>query len=394
MKFILNQIAEIQNDWRLRVYGACLTATHFFTYIFWSGRPFWHHHHWGNTEPICWSYFQSCHEIHPFLERFGVFIFNGYLLAAVGAFVAFLLLKRQVVAYGLFALALVLKFAIFSTDYRMMGNYHYMSIILCAAFLLLPHKMTSLRMVVVSFYIGAGLIKFNSDWLSGAAMLRPPIIQGKMLEWATAFVILLEIGLAPLLLFAEKAVRWAVLGLFIFFHLFSWHIVGWFYPSLMFLMLVIFVLVELPRSAPPLTARQVIRHPLNTTFFLLFFLAQLYPLVFEPGSALNGRGRILSLNMLDAKSVCSNHLFLSFKTGIIEQILQSPTNAVRVRCDPLFYLTELRKICEQMRKNPDFIDADFVLTARRISNPEEQETTSLRKVCRRALQVGFLGDVQ
>jgi hypothetical protein len=238
--------------------------------------------------------------------------------------------------------------------------------------------------------MSAGLIKFNPDWLSGNAMLAPPVLRGKLLEWACAYAIVLELVWAPLLLVLRGPWFWGALAQFIFFHLFSWHIVGYFYPCIMLGLLSLFVLS--PRGLS-LGELRFPRASLAAVMILLFVAAQLYPFFTEKNAALNGRGRLLSLNMLDAKATCENQLILRYQDRTVEQNVDHSMYAVRIHCDPLVYLHEMKGLCEDQALQEGFVDADFSLQTRRVSDPHQTETLALKNICSQPPRIGFLGEV-
>ena len=56
-----------------------------------------------------------------------------------------------------------------------------MALFLALAFLLLPAKRDSTRVMLVLFYVWAGLLKLSPDWLSGLALPQPP--RGVPADW-------------------------------------------------------------------------------------------------------------------------------------------------------------------------------------------------------------------
>jgi hypothetical protein len=144
----------------------------------------------------------------------------------------------------LLALVTLLKFALHMSNYNFMGNYHYMAYFVTMAFLFVGHKKHLIKYLIVSFYIAAGALKMNMDWLSGAAMIRTPWLNGPLLSVSLFYVVLLELVLVAGLLHRRQSVRIFVLIQLLAFHIFSWHIVGFYYPMVMFSLLSLFVMDE------------------------------------------------------------------------------------------------------------------------------------------------------
>src|SRR5690606_26596368 len=84
-------------------------------------------------------------------------------------------------------------FVLLVADYRFMGNYHYMPFLVSTVFLFIPQKKTTILYTIVIFYISAGLLKLDTEWLSGSALLENFFVGGEILEWLLAYTILFEV---------------------------------------------------------------------------------------------------------------------------------------------------------------------------------------------------------
>jgi hypothetical protein len=361
----------------LRFYGFFLSLTHLATAWFWTT------FHIGR-ESICWPLFSGCEAWQIWIEPYYPSVISFYGALAVLAAGFFLFAGWQTARLTFLAIC-VIKLVLHLSDYRMMGNYHYMTHIICFGFLILPEPRQMAKLWPVLLYFAAGLIKFNGDWLSGVAMLRTPIIHGKLLELAVAWAIILETVLVFFLLGRRGWLHWFVLAQVFAFHIFSWHIVGYFYPTTMLLMLTAFLIFSEPFRFP--------RSRINLIAIGLFAMAQLWPLIAEPDSSLNGRARMLSLNMLDARARCQTRLFLRYKTKTVEYAPSFASYGLRVRCDPALVVALAQRTCDEQKKNPDFVDIDLDHQVRRASDTSHFEQLSFRDVCVRSLKLGWLGDV-
>jgi hypothetical protein len=371
-------IEEIQSQASLRWVGLALALTHILTFYFWWAFDF------TNSTPICWSFFPSCKLLTPFFENYAWMYLVVYLSMAV--FSAFFFLIRDLRgAYNTFLVASLLKFVFHLLDYRFMGNYHYMSHIVNFIFLFLLNKTDSIKIFIVLFYVSAGLLKFNTDWLTGSAMVRPPFITGKILELACAYAVFLELVWSWLLLSNKPILKWGALAQFILFHLFSWHIVGYYYPLTMFALLTAFVVGEKKFSFP--------KNRLTLAAIAFFTLAQIYPLILEKNSSLNGRARILSLNMLDAYSVCETRLFIKNKNKVIEYAKKFETVGVRIHCDPLLVVEAAQTTCADQKENSGFIDIDLDHQIRRVTDASNTEQFTFKNICSHPIKAGLLGGI-
>ena len=392
-QFFRSQWLEIDANYALRYYGFFLTCVHFATYLFWKGDTF-DLKKIFDSEPVCWAIYQNCAWARPFLFEYVDVLISFYFFSALAVSLFFLFKKTKLGYWGLFALT-GFKFLIFIHDYRLMGNYHYMPFIATLFYLLVPNKMQFGKLIIVGFYLGAGIIKFNTDWLSGMALVRNPIISGKLLEWSCAYVILLEICFSFLLLSRNKIVFWTVFAQFVIFHLFSFHIVGYFYPTIMFCLLTLFVLdkiylqTSLLVNSPPIKSKKI------GIFALVFFaVAQVYPAVFHPDSAVTGEGRILSLNMLDGRAICENKLILRYKFGSIEESINLNRYGIRVQCDPVIYYYELKSICQKLKSEESFTDLDFSLYGKRVTDSSWLSEFQVTNFCKQPPKLSWLGKIK
>lgn len=385
--YIRAQIAELKDSKALTLFGLFLTFTHFVTWYFWSSAR----HNFvavlTKSLPLCWSYFQSCHLIRPMnlqLAQGLLWIYLGFSASAL----FFLALKKiKYFWWSLFFLTFM-KWLFLSQDYRFMGNYHYMAIILSLVYLFIPAKKKVLPIFMISFYVSAGLLKFTPEWYSGATLLRPAFIQGKALSYLLIYVIYLEVLFVWGLLHPRSWVRWATFGQLVLFHGFSWHIVGYFYPVIMFNLLSLFPLLWLikePEQRPWSKA--------GTIAIACFWCAQLFPFVFYKDSALTGQGRILSLNMLDAWSVCQSTAVIKMKNQQLFLNLPSKELGVRIQCDPTVYVSIVREECARWKRNPEFIDLDYVLQTKFKTGDSAQEVVKLINACSRPPKLDFLGSI-
>src|SRR5262245_34888964 len=106
-----------------------------------------------------------------------------------------------------------------------MGNYHYMPFVIAAVYLVWPSPERVLAYVLVAFYVSAGVLKVNPEWLSGAAMIDKTWLTGHMLEYGCAYVVVLELVLVFGLLSRRPWLRHVTLAQLVLFHAYSWHVV-------------------------------------------------------------------------------------------------------------------------------------------------------------------------
>lgn len=358
------------------LYGVFLSLTHLLTAFFWNN------FRWADS--YCWGFWSGCQ---PFQQSLQGSFTPVLLVYGALSVVAAVLFGCGQTRWGrlIFAVLSLLKLVVHLSDYRFMGNYHYMSHLINFSFLLVKDPRDIIRLELVLFYFAAGVLKFDSEWLSGLTLPRDVWAGGAALELLLIMVVLLETVLVFALLRKRDRFFNAVLIGLAGFHLFSWHIVGFFYPILMGLLLSAFLIFRAPFRWP--------RQPLFWGGVLIFLLCQAWPLFFEAMPGISGRGRILSLNMFDARSVCETHLFIKFADRTIEYVPNFERHGPRIQCDPLMALRKVERTCEDQKHLPGFMDIDFDMQMRKSSDPEKTVQLSFANVCQRPLRYSFLGEL-
>jgi len=380
------QVDEIRADPVLRIYGAALALVNVLTVLFWRATGEQSVMSRG-SEPICWPLVPSCAdwrmltdgEVHRLLQ---VFALGSVAVAA-------LFLWRRFVpgAYvGLVALNLA-KLALLALDYRLRHNQHYMAFWAAAVFLFLPGKRDGLRVLIVLFYVWAGTLKLNWEWISGAALYRPLwFFTGAGVVVACAYVAVMELVISWGLLASSAWVFWAALGQITLFHVMSWAVVDFFYPLLMFLLLSIYPLVRL---WPPGDRRGLLeplwRGRLRPAVYVpatAFSLLQLAPYAFPGDRTITGEGRLYALHMFDARVYCEAYASVRGHDGSIRRVDLQLTYMPRIDCDPIVIFGRARNLCTgQSRLGTNVADLDLHLAARRATDPTLHEVINVPAFC-------------
>ena len=150
--------------------------------------------------------------------------FLVFLLLSVLNGALFLSPRWTKAAFWLLIALNLIKLLVIATDYRFRLNQHIMAFWITMAFLFLPKKEQTLKILVVFFYFWAGILKFSPEWLSGSALYAKPWLFGaSTLPLACGYVLVLEVFLVWLL--ADRAGSPGASGFNSAFHLFpgqSW----------------------------------------------------------------------------------------------------------------------------------------------------------------------------
>jgi hypothetical protein len=375
------RVHETARSVTLRAYGAALVATHLLTLLYFARHDLLVRLV-TSPHPICWQWFSDCDELRTQSATLVRASMVGYGALAVATLIAFarpVWTNRALV--GLVALNLW-KAAWILQDYRLMGNYHYMPFIASAAYLLLPRPKEVGRYLLVAFYVSAGVLKLNREWLSGAALIAPTWLRGRWLEAGCTYVVLLELVLVFGLLAKNPRIRWLTLSQFVVFHAYSWHVVGFFYPLVMFCLLSLFPLLWLEERRAE-TAHGALDALVSgrcgkLTYAALgvYALAQAAPAFFPGDSAITGEGRVFAINMMDARVECDPFAVLRTGSTLREVSDLHPTVGIRIRCDPVRYLSVAKNLCRETKG-----ELDTYLLARRTTDATTTNVFALEDLC-------------
>ncbi len=384
-------VAEIEADAALQAYGAFLAVTHVLTAILWARAqpivalldP--------ATLPICWPFFEDCWAWRILGRSALIAALAGYAALAVATYVLFTLGSGvAAAAWPALLLTTAFKLAILVQDYRLRLNQHYMALWATAVFLFVPHKRRVLPYLLVAFYVAAGLLKLNGEWLSGAALLgsRPYLVPEPLVPLACAYVVVLQLAIAPLLLAERRWLFWPAFVQIVAFHVVSWGVVGFFYPTLMLALLTIFPLVRfIPPPRGETDARLVAllsgRETRSAYVVLGAFAAlQALPWLYPGDVTITGEGRLFALHMFDAPVECRGTATLHRAGRPDQRVELSTVVPARIHCDPIVYLSLANSLCRRYAASTDFLDLDLELRAKHPGNEGFQSVVDVDAFCR------------
>lgn len=390
---ISRQIREIGDDLALRVFGIALALTHAMTMLHWREK-FVAGYLGSGSEAICWPLVPDCEGLRILTSGQLAWVFRGYFGISIVIAALFISRKTIVPAYfGLIALNIG-KFLILALDFRLRLNHHYMALWVTLVFLFLPAKRDTLRVMLVLFYVWASTIKFNSDWVSGAALYNPLwLIPAEWTSAACVYVIILEVAVSWGLLAARGWVFWGAFVQFILFHVMSRSQVGWFYPVLMFFLLLIFPLARLippPQGKETSVLGRLFRlqlHPAGYALIAVFSFFQLIPVMIPGDEVLTGEGRLYALHMIDSKTECRGWAVVQRADGSHEEVQLTGGAVARIACDPILIAGRARNICRRTTERfRDVVELDLHLIARRSWQPSMRPVIDLPGFCGRGIR--------
>jgi hypothetical protein len=320
---------------------------------------------------------------------------QGAVLAYMGlgiAAAALFLRRLSRAALGAFVGATVLGAALYALDYRLRMNQTYMLSWVILALLVAPRKVEVLQALVALFYVWAGVLKMNREWVTGAALYeRPFLVPASLVSAACVYVLVLELVFVWGLFAASARWRWAAYGQLLVFHAVSWKVVGYFYPLLMLGLTAIYPLVW--RLAPERTitlarlrAEGGPRGAVAVTA-AVFSSFQLAARLFPGDTAVTGEGRVFALHMFDARVECAGGATLVSASGQrARAALIAENSDLRTRCDPIVIAAQANRLCRLLAGRADPPRVDVAIDARRSTDPVMRPLVHVEDFCRRHVE--------
>jgi hypothetical protein len=379
------QIDEIRSDRALTFYGIALAAAHLLTSIQWQFRSGVSLMIGGDAARLCWPFFEACHVVHVSVWAVHYTLWAFFLLSVLAG--ACFFFRRISAGYWLLVLVTAIRLLIMIQDYRLRANQHYMLNWIVLAFLFLPGKRILLHHLLVSLYFWAGILKLDWEWLSGVALYNQDRLwlPASLVPASCVYVVFLETTLIFGLYSRRSWIFYGTLAQLAAFHIFSWPIVGFWYPTLMFCLLAVLPLTRLLH--PPgewvtfSSLRDLGRRRLNVAVLVVFALLQMVPRVFPGDSALTGEGRVFALHMFDALVVCEAKLTYHLADGSTREDFLPETGRLphRSRCDPIIFFDLATNSCRQ--RLPGVVDLDLSLKSKHSSEAQYHPTIDVKRFC-------------
>lgn len=378
-------LQELNKNEFLKWVGIIFCLEHLLTIFFWSTERPLHLILTNPTFRICWPHWESCQYLSWNNESVRALLIL-YLALALFSIILWIAKSYRAAILGTIS-TLALKNFIIVQDYRLGGNYHYIPTLLCLAFLFLPNRTRSLPFFFWMIYFTAGILKLDTQWLSGAAInerLFPPII----IQIGVWYVLVLEIIFSFFIFSKNRNLFWFFFTQIFIFHLFSWHLTRFFYPSVMLLMLAILILlreIETPSWSIKDVKKFFRQRPVAIAVSIFVFLQ--LPQYYLPGkAALTGQGRSFALIMYDGRTDCQPHLSVWRRNQVKEELpLTAPWLITRIKCDPIIYKQLAERVCQWSQKDDGVEQIDLHLPIKYENETEYRSIVSVNDICNKKL---------
>jgi len=399
MKLLKNyfnhQIDEIKSDKALQFYGVFLGLSQVLTFFTWIGsrqRAYFT----DIKTPICWPFFENCHEFRISDPQQMKFILIAFGLVSFLSAVLFLSNRFCKTAYWWLIGTNIFKTLLYILDFRLRMNQHYMLYFATIAFLFFPYKRNLLRFTLVSFYVWASTLKYNLEWIAGDALYQKVwFFKGRWIQVACFYVVILESFIVLGLLVRKKWVYWAAFVQLILFHVMSYPVVNYFYPMLMVCLLMIFPLTRFfkydDESSGLLVSLVRGKEAITTYAFIgLFSFLQLIPYMMPGDSKVTGEGRLFALHMFDALVSCEGNIILHYENQDDEEIPIPIIRRNRTKCDPIVNTNLAKAYCRQHQDDSDFISLDLQYSVRRAREKIMRPLVDIKDFCRQDISYTML----
>jgi hypothetical protein len=303
---------------------------------------------------VCWPYFQGCGKLY-FLQALPEgysqsIVFMGFF-AMLALAVYFIYRKEWTLAHMIVAIVWLCKVGIlFVLTQELAANYDYYDTFLLFVVLFLPYKLFFARLTLVSFYFLASTIKIHEGWIMGSYFTTlktgMPIFGNAIAPIMTNLVIGMQITGSWLLFSKNRFWQRFALVYFMLFHIYSGILVGYRYPTVAFVMLVVLFAVSYweTYTPAPLTRRSYA----GWYFIAILFVLQFISISIPGDQKLTLEGNFYGLFMFEANHQCVSTATVYRADGSSRKIVHESYDSTW-RCDPYGYWFQLENMCDRDR---------------------------------------------
>jgi hypothetical protein len=239
------------------------------------------------------------------------------------------------------------------------ANYDYYDTLLLFVILFLPFKLFFARLAFVLFYFLASTIKIHEGWILGTYFTTLstglPLFGNALAPLITNFVIFMQVVGTWFLMSKNMLLQRSVLIYMILFHLYSGVLVGYRYPTVALVMLLILFALNTKQTWQPIPLTK--KALAAWIFIALLFILQFIPIVIKGDHKLTLEGNFYGLFMFEANHQCVSNTAVHFKNGTVRERMRRSGDSTW-RCDPYEYWFNLKQACKR-NENVDRIEWTF-----------------------------------
>ncbi len=348
-----------------------------FTIVYWIEGNYLRTYLGTESISICWPLLTFCRSWHGISKDLLVAIVATLIIPALIVILTFSQNKNIRVGYWAIWLILVCECLLVLSDFRFRKNQHYMIFWVTFIFLAWPCKRQTLPLLIGMFYFWAGVIKLNYGWLSGNNIYRSfYLLPPEYVPLACKYVVFLELVAVWGLFSKNNFLFWFCFLQFVLFHILSWPIVGFFYPTVMLTLILaipIFRTIRLDSNQTSSAQDSTTLKHSTVAIIGVFCCLQMIPKIIPGDSAITGEGRMWALHMFDGITVCEGSAINRYPDGHSETESIVAGWDIRIACDPIQFWNLGQNLCHKKLIGKDnFVDFDLKVRIRFKSESDEQ----------------------
>lgn len=387
MKYLKNNLWEIQKSSALQFFGAALALSHILTWLDWFKQNKLPLYYYSQASPMCWSIWESCHQMRFLPLQAMEFMFNSYLAISILAFVLFLLTRFIGFAWFLMILLVITKGLLYFQDFRLSSNTHYFLLLVNLAFLFALNKQILIKYLIVSCFVASGLLKLYPQWMTGQWFEHRLLIPVKLAEWMAALGFLVE-TIAPIALLFKDS-RFFVLGFISLLLYYSgiWYVDSFYTPTIMLTQLSFFLALvyEKRKSESEFLYQSYIRPEPSRLWvsmgILIFWMIQGLGFLPKADPQLRRLGETLSMDPMAAASECESSSFALFDSSVKEIPNRLGDMETTQKCSAYMAFTNTKALCQEFAKTAGFRSLSSYMYTRSMRDSEYHTTFEVSDFC-------------
>jgi hypothetical protein len=309
-----------------------------------------------NNLAVCPPYFQDCLRYY-FLDNTPVSYGQNILYMILGIFLFLALYFLYVKDYNKFLLFVSVPFLYkifyqYFLTYLVPGNYNVLGIFFGLVLLFSTYKIFYLRVLLVSFYFCAAVVKIHEGYFTGSVFsslnLGVPLIPNIFLSYVGILFFLLCI-IAPVFLLFSKNKNTKLISLIMLtcFHLYSITMVSFRYPILIIPILWLLFYFE---KEDFVLDKKYLKDYFSIFIIGFMFSLQVIPLFIKGDERLTGEGYRYGYYMYDGNHQCESVKNIYFKDGA-NKIIKLENKIAMNSCDPYEEWFKIKRLC-----NPEKVE--------------------------------------
>ncbi len=333
-------LEEIENSKVLQIFAIFLLVGFWLSFEHWIGFDTARTSH----NPLCWPFFQSCtdwyiidsklpdgYSQNIFYSGLFGFIFGGLYLAYF---------QRWKGVYLILWILFLWKCYITFTSFYTRPNFELYHTIFTLIFLCVPHKKFFLRLSDIWFYFLAAAVKFHPGWILGtyftSLQLGMPIFPDSLAPVWTNVLIFIQLFGVWFLFSQNKIWRSGILLILVGFHLYSAILVGYRFPFMAGVpLLILFAYEPLSKLQVPIDKKSI----LGWCVIVFLFIAQMISHLIPGDEKITLEGNFYGQFMFEANHQCV------YRVKEKETVLNHGSiNSARQRCDPYTILSQFKRV--------------------------------------------------